>query len=95
MPDFGLEQNDDGKYTNVQECSQKGAHHPHVEGFYQRLQYEKHRQDKNYVKDAGVFPEASYEEKDDEGHHEDVQEVRPPETKKAEYAQHFYHSSQR
>ena len=86
MADFRLEQDDDGQNAHVQEGVQQHRHHAHIEGAHHGLENEDKHQDQNDVQDCTVSPDAPDEEKDDGGHHENVQQVCPAETQKSEYA---------
>ena len=86
MADFRLEQDDDGQHAHVQKGVQQHRHHAHVQGAHHRLENEDEHQDQNNVQDRAVSPDAPDQEENDDGHHENVQQVCPAETQKAEYA---------
>ena len=95
MPDFRLEQDDDGQYAHIQEGIEQHRHHAHVKRAHNGLQHQQDHQHQHDIEHGGVSPDAPDEEIDDGGHHQDVQHIGPPEAEESEYAQQLYHGLQR
>ena len=91
MSDFRLEEDDEGQYAHVQEGVEEHRHHAHVEGAHNALEHQEGHQDQHDVEDGGVGPDAADEEKDDGGHHQDVQNVGPAKAEKTEYGDKVLH----
>ena len=94
VTDFRLENDDDGQDTHVQEGVQQDRHHTHVQGGGDGLRHQQQGEYQDDIQDRGVTPDASQQEKNQQGNHPDIQDVRPAELQETEYAQHVHHTGQ-
>ena len=86
MADFRLEQDDDGQDTHIQEGIHQDSHHAHVQGAHHGLDHQHDDQHQHNIEYGGVPFDATDEQKDDNGHHGDVQDIGPAKTEKTPYA---------